>query len=89
MRTTVVIDDDVLKHLREKAHRGRRSLKDVLNEALRTGLEPNRRAGRRKPYACPSFPMGRPAPGVDLDRALRLADALADDETARKLQLRK
>lgn len=33
--------------------------------------------------------MGRPARGLDLDKALQLAGSLEDDELARKLELRK
>lgn len=36
----------------------------------------------------PTRPLGL-HPGIDLDRALRLASALEDDEIARKLELRK
>lgn len=38
-------------------------------------------------YRCPTYSMGRPA--LNLDKALAVAGALADEETARKLVLRK
>lgn len=37
-RTTLRIDDDLLRRLREKAARDGRSLQDVTNELLRYGL---------------------------------------------------
>jgi predicted transcriptional regulator len=39
MRTTVTIDDDVLKQIEERAAKEKRSRKDVLNETLRRGIE--------------------------------------------------
>jgi predicted transcriptional regulator len=39
MRTTVVIDDDVLKQIESIAEREKRSRRDVLNETLRRGIE--------------------------------------------------
>jgi len=88
MRTTLTLDPDLAEALRKKAHRGRKSFKQVVNEALRAGLvaqaAPPGRRYRLKPVS-----LGGVAPGVDLDRALRLADALEDDALARKLELRK
>jgi hypothetical protein len=37
----------------------------------------------------PTFEMGDPLPGVNLDKALSLASALEDEEISRKLVLRK
>jgi hypothetical protein len=38
MRTTVTLDQDVERLLRERMHRTRQSFKQTLNEAVRTGL---------------------------------------------------
>ena len=89
MRTTIELDDDLLKQLREQAFRTRIQLRRVVNAALRKAVE-GERSPRRQPYHCPTFAMGQPvAPGIDLDKALRLAGALEDAEIARKLELRK
>jgi ribbon-helix-helix CopG family protein len=87
MRTTVTLDDDVAAKLKEEARRQKRSFKEILNTSVRRGL----RAGT--PDAPDSYqvrprPMGA-RPGVDLDRALRLAGELEDAETLRRLSLRK
>jgi len=88
VRTTLTIDPDVAEALRKRAHRTRKPFKQVVNEALRAGLvaqeAPPVRRYRLKPVS-----LGGVAPGIDLDRALRLADALEDDALARKLELRK
>lgn len=38
MRTTLTLDDDLARELKERAHIQRRPLKDVINEVLRNGL---------------------------------------------------
>jgi len=43
----------------------------------------------RRPYRLEPVALGRPARGIDLDKALQLADNLEDQELARKLELRK
>ncbi len=90
MRTTVDIEHSLLRRLREEAHRQRLTFKDVLNRALRRGIEATGRAARGAPrYRCPAFPLGEPAAEVNLDKALDLAGALEDEEIARELRLRK
>ena len=89
MRTTVDIDRDLLRRLRDEAHRRRLSFKDLLNRVLRRGLEPERDRPAARPYRLPTFALGRPAPHIELDKALALAGALEDQEIARKLDLRK
>jgi hypothetical protein len=38
MRTTLTLDDDLAKRLKELARQGRRSFKEVTNEVIRRGL---------------------------------------------------
>jgi hypothetical protein len=42
-----------------------------------------------RPYRVKPVSLGGVVPGIDLTKVLRLADALEDDEIARKLELRK
>ena len=58
------------------------SLKQVVNEALRAGLD--RPSGRRRAYRVPTFDL-RARPGVNLDKALALSAELEDREIVRKL----
>lgn len=88
MRTTLTIEDSVAADLKELAHQSRRSFKEVVNEVLRLGLAA-RQAPRRKPYRLRPSSMGAVAPGVDLNKALRVAEALEDEGITRKLELRK
>lgn len=85
MRTTLTIDDALLRQLRQKALDTGKPFKQVVNDTLRAGL--NQPAShRREPYRCPSFSIGALAPGVDLTKANRLAAALEDDHLIEKLR---
>ena len=57
-----------------------------MNATLRAGLDAGRTAA--KPYREVTRSLGV-QPGIDLTKALRLAAALEDEETVRKLELRK
>jgi hypothetical protein len=88
MRTTVDLDASLLKRLRDEAHRRGVSFKEALSGAVRRGLaEPT--AARQAKYRCPTFDMGAPVEGVNLDKALQVASALEDEETVRELARRK
>lgn len=82
------IDSALLNQLRREALRRRVPVKHLLSKLLREGLQahPARPAAR---YRCPTYSMGRLAPGVDLTKALALAATLEDDEIARELEQRK
>jgi hypothetical protein len=88
MRTTLSIDDQIAKALKDLAHRSNRSFKEVVNETLRAGLLA-KGARKAKPYVVRPAALGGPMPGINLDKALALSDAIEDQELAAKLQLRK
>jgi hypothetical protein len=86
MRTTVDLDSHLLSRLRAEARRRGVPFKEILTTILRRGLEA---APERTRYRCPTFSLGLPSGRVSLDKALALAGALEDEETDRKLRLRK
>lgn len=86
MRTTVTLDPDLAAKLRSIARERGLSFKEALNTALRRGLGAEGESVR--PYRVPTARLGL-RPGIDLDRALRLVGELEDEETVRKLELRK
>jgi hypothetical protein len=86
MRTTVTLDPDVVEQLKALARRRNLSFKAALNSVVRAGLAAER--GGSRAYTAPARPMGLRS-GIDLTQALRLADSLEDEETVRKLELRK
>jgi hypothetical protein len=83
MRTTLTLDPDVARLLREEAHRQRRPFKDVVNEAIRRGLAPApnaRRPGRFR--VRPHKTTLRP--GIDAVALNRLVDELEDEVVMQK-----
>jgi hypothetical protein len=88
VRTTLTLDKDLALALREEARRTGRPLKRVVNETLRAGFLARKRPPARR-YRLTPVALGGVVPGVDVDKALRLADALEDDAIARKLEMRK
>jgi hypothetical protein len=88
MRTTLTIDGHLARALKERAHRTGKSFKQIVNETLRAGLGAAE-ARRSKPYKVKPAALGGVMPGINLDKALALADAIEDQELASKMQLRK
>lgn len=89
MRTTLTLDDDLASALKEAAFRQGESFKTIVNEALRRGLTVLPSPPRAKRYRLEPAHLGGVRPGVNLDKALQLADALEDEAIASKLELRK
>ncbi len=78
----------MVRVLRDKAHQTGSPFKEVVNKAIRAGLEQIDKPRQIRPYKCKSYSLGYP-PRADLDHALDLADRLESEEIARKLSLRK
>lgn len=84
----MTLEKDLALALREEARRSGRPLKRIVNETLRAGLAARKApAGRR--YRLSPVSLGGVLPGIDLDKALRLAEALEDEAIGRKLEMRK
>ena len=88
MRTTLTLDTDLAAALKTEVRRSGRPLRRIVNEALRAGLAAKRAPAPRR-YRLKPVSLGGVLPGVDLDKALRLAEALEDEAIARKLEMRK
>ena len=86
IRTTVTIDADLGAQLKDMARERNVSFKEVLNSTLRAGLGVEN--PRRKRFKVKARPLGA-RPGVDLSRALLLADQLENEAVAHKLELGK
>jgi hypothetical protein len=89
MRTTLTLDERLARDLKEIAHRSGKPFKQVVNETLHAGLNARKAAPKARRYRLKPSSLGQPLPGIDLDKALQLADSLEDVEIARKLELRK
>ena len=84
MRTTLTIDPDVEQLIQREMRRTERSMKAVVNDALRLGL-----GMRGKPPRPPRFKVEPHAfgfkTGIDTDRLNQLVDELEAEEQARRL----
>lgn len=85
MRTTLTLETDVANALELEVKRRGRSLKDIVNDALRVGLGLNDKPVRPKRFIVKPHAFGF-RPGVDLDRLNQLVDELSVEETARKFK---
>jgi len=89
MRTTLTLDDDLAAALKAMAFERQESFKLVVNEMIRSGLRAKVAPPAAKSYSLQPAALGRVAPGVDLDRASRLADDLEDQGLVAKIEARK
>jgi hypothetical protein len=87
MRTTVTLDSDVERLIKDAMRERGISFKEALNEAARVGLR-GKEPKRAQKFTQKTFRMGA---GQEFrwDKALAVADAIEDEDLSRKLTLRK
>ena len=77
MRTTIRLDDELLRDAKRHAVETGRTLTAVIEEALRASLARREAAGgRKKPVKLRAAGSGGLRPGLDLDDSAALLDAL-------------
>jgi hypothetical protein len=87
MRTTVTLDPDVERMLRTAVRERGVPFKEALNQAIRAGLSKGAKRRKRR-FAQRTFALG-PEQNFRWEKAPAAADAIEDEELARKLSLRK
>ena len=80
MRTTVTLDPDAEQLVKQAMKDRGLSFKEVVNEAIRSGLGSAR--GRRRPRIA-TYDMGEPK--IDLTKALQISGELEDEARLRAL----
>ena len=85
VRTTLTIEPDVEKLLQREMRHTDRSMKAVLNDALRIGLGAHGKPPRPPKFEVDPHPFGF-KPGIDSDRLNQLVDELEVEDLARKLR---
>jgi hypothetical protein len=83
MRTTVTLDKDVERLLREAMHRSRTGFKQALNAAIRAGLGQKSARAAGPPFVLKARPLGLRA-GLDPAGFNKLADELEVDALLQK-----
>jgi hypothetical protein len=78
MRTTITLDEDVERLLRDAMHQSRRGFKETLNAVLREGLGRKTAGMKRVPFVIKARPLGL-RPGLDPAGFNKLADELEVD----------
>jgi len=78
VRTTIRIDDDLYRTVKERAARSGRTVASVLEDAVRVGLDPPDKV-RRKPYRVRAAGRGGLRPGVDLSSNAAVGELLDED----------
>ncbi|MGD9634669.1 MAG: ribbon-helix-helix protein, CopG family [Pirellulales bacterium] len=82
MRTTLQIDDQLYREVKEAAAETGRTLTAVVEDALRLALSVRKRTIESKPFKLPVLDLGKTLPGVDLDNSAALLDLMeADDDS--------
>jgi len=76
MRTTVRLDDDLLRRTKALAAQTGRTLTAVIEDALREAIARQRRRRARPRPALPTFKGRGVRPGVDLDDSAGLLDTM-------------
>ncbi|MDA0989477.1 MAG: DUF2191 domain-containing protein [Verrucomicrobia bacterium] len=79
MRTTIVIEDDVLDRARSASRKLKVPFRRVVNEALRAGLESLESAAEARPYRTEPHAMGLRA-GLSLDNIQNLLAQLDGED---------
>lgn len=88
MRTNIRLDDDLAEIVKQLARKEDVSFGKMLNRLLRAGISGGKvnRPGKRR-FKQRTFDLGEPT--FNVDKALAFAAALEDEETLRKIALRK
>jgi len=59
MRTTLTLDDDVAARIKQRVLKEKRTLKEIINQALRRGLDELEEPLHKGGYKTPSVSLGR------------------------------
>lgn len=80
MRTTLNFDEDVLDQVRAVAQQSSQSLKVVINNAMRLGLNALKKENVSRPYQTKSHPMGLKS-GYSLDHIQELLNQIEGEDS--------
>jgi hypothetical protein len=81
MRTTLNLDDDLMRAAKDKAHTEGTTLTSVIEQALRASLFDRQEPTERQRYEVPVTGGLGLRPGVDLDDSAALLDIMEADGT--------
>jgi Arc/MetJ family transcription regulator len=76
MRTTIRLDDALLRRAKAAASASGKSLNALIEDAVRAALAPRRAGARVSETELPTYDGGSLQPGVDLDDSAALLDLM-------------
>jgi predicted transcriptional regulator len=82
MRTTIRLDQDLMKKAKEVAAQSGRTLTDVIADALRESFSRRNAADQRTAVKLHTFKGGRVMPGVDLSNSAALLELMEETDAA-------
>lgn len=82
MRTTIRIDDDLLRAAKKLAASTDRTLTAVIEDALRLTLALSKKSARKRKVKLKTCGGNGPLPGVDLDDSASLLDLMESSDVA-------
>jgi hypothetical protein len=88
VRTTVTLDPDTAALIKTLMRERGLTFKEALNTTIRAGALTRNGGFDQAGFATPTFSMGA-TPRRDLDKALRLAGELEDEEIVREIEARR
>lgn len=74
MRTTLTLDEDIAAKLKRASRRTGQSFRDVVNDALRRGLQ-QQSSQQPAPFRVNARDMGALRPGINLDNVAELIES--------------
>lgn len=82
MRTTIRLDDGLLKQVKQVASETGRTITSIIEDALRESLAKRSKGRRRRHVRLKTFKGKGLQPGVDLDDSAALLDLMEGDDAA-------
>jgi hypothetical protein len=79
MRTTLNVDDRLMGEVKAAAVATGQTLTAWIENALRDVLSRQRRPAARPSFELPTFDLGAPLPGVDINNSAALLDLMEED----------
>lgn len=82
MRTTIRLDDELLKEAKRAAIDSGKTLNQVIEESVREALLRRRAGNKRERIVLPTFKGNGLRPGVDISRTSKLLDLMDELDAA-------
>ena len=84
MRTTLTLDEDVMRKLKEISRREDKSFKQVVNEMLRKGFRENSKPVQEEKFTVDAKHCGF-RPGIDIGKLNQASDEIEFEHVHRKI----